>query len=205
MRWLNPIASTFMLRDRATALFSGDKNYRFEHRWANWQNISANMKVAVIAAEDQRFPDHWGFDFDSMEKAWQNNQRGRKVHGASTLTQQVAKNLYLWPGRSLLRKGVEAYFTVLIETFWPKKRILEVYLNSAEFGKGVFGVEAASRHYFRKPAAQLSAQDAALLAAVLPGPKRFLVDRPTAYVRARQAWVLGQMAQIGGAALASEL
>lgn len=205
MRWLYPLTTAFILRDRVTALVSHDKTYHYEHQWVNWQHISANMKVAVIAAEDQKFPDHWGFDFDSMEKAWYNNQRGRKVHGASTISQQVAKNLYLWPGRSLVRKGIEAYFTVLIETFWPKRRILEIYLNSAEFGKGVFGVEAASRRYFHKSAAQLGPQEAALLAAVLPAPKQLTVNRPSSYLRARQAWIAAQMWQLGGASLAAEL
>jgi len=203
MRWLNPLTSAFILRDRATYLF--DKDYHYEHQWVGWQRISPHIKVAVIAAEDQKFPDHWGFDFDSMEKAWNNNQRGRKVHGASTLSQQTAKNLYLWPGRSLIRKGIEAYFTVLMEALWPKRRILEIYLNSAEFGKGVFGVEAASRRYFHKSAAQLSPQEAALLAAVLPAPKRLLVNGPSAYVRARQTWIAAQMWQLGGPPLAARL
>lgn len=203
MRWLPPLTSAFILRDRASNLF--DASYRYEHQWVSWAKISAPMKASVIAAEDQKFPDHWGFDFDSMEKAWSNNQRGKKIHGASTLTQQTAKNLYLWPGRSLVRKGIEAYFTVLMETFWPKRRILEIYLNIAEFGKGVFGVEAAAHHYFHKSAAQLSPQEAALLAAVLPAPKRLLVDKPSAYVRIRQAWIITQMWQLGGPARLAQL
>lgn len=205
MRWLNPWTSAFILRDRAIALFSGDADYRYEHQWLSWQRISPAMKATVVAAEDQKFPEHWGFDFDSMEKAWANNQRGRKVRGASTISQQTAKNLFLWPGRSLVRKGIEAYFTVLLEMCWPKRRILEVYLNIAEFGKGVFGVEAASRHFFHKSAAQLNPQEAALLAAVLPGPKRLLVNRPSSYVRLRQAWIIAQMYQLGGPGLTAQL
>jgi monofunctional biosynthetic peptidoglycan transglycosylase len=205
MRWVHPVTSAFMLRDRAIALFSGDSNYRFAHQWSDWSNISPNVKVAVMASEDQKFPEHSGFDFDSMEKAWASNQSGRKFRGGSTISQQVAKNLFLWPGRSYVRKGIEAYFTVLIEAMWSKQRILEVYLNSAEFGNGVFGVEAASRRYFGKPAAKLTAQEAALLAAVLPAPKRLLVSKPSGFVRARQGWIGRQMARMGGASALKQL
>lgn len=198
MRWVDPFTSAFMLRDRAVALINGDKQYRFSHQWVDWPQISGHVKVAVIASEDQKFAEHWGFDFESMAKAWKQNQRGRKVRGGSTISQQVAKNLYLWPGQSYLRKGIEAWFTVLIEALWPKQRILEVYLNSAEFGKGVFGVEAASRRYFRKSAAQLNRQEGALLASVLPAPKRLLVNKPSGFVRARQAWIGRQMTRLGG-------
>jgi len=205
LRWVNPVTSTFILRDRAVALFSGDDNYRFGHQWADWANISATVKVAVIASEDQKFPEHSGFDLGSMEKAWASNHRGRKFRGGSTISQQVAKNLYLWPGHSYVRKGIEAYLTVLIEAMWSKQRILEVYLNSAEFGKGVFGVEAASRRYFGKSAARLTPQEGALLAAVLPAPKRLLVNKPSGFVRARQAWITRQMARLGGASVLKSL
>jgi monofunctional glycosyltransferase len=205
MRWVHPVTSMFMLRDRAIALFSGDDTYRFAHQWADWANISPNVKVAVMASEDQKFPEHSGFDFESMEKAWNSNQRGRKFRGGSTISQQVAKNLYLWPGRSYVRKGIEAYFTVLIEAMWSKQRILEVYLNSAEFGTGVFGVEAASRRYFGKSAAKLTPQEGALLAAVLPAPKRLLVNKPSGFVRARQGWIGRQMARMGGATALKQL
>jgi len=205
MRWVHPVTSAFMLRDRAIALFSGDENYRFAHQWVDWNAISPNVKVAVMASEDQKFAEHRGFDLDSMEKAWANNQRGRKFRGGSTITQQVAKNLYLWPGRSYVRKGIEAYFTVLIEAMWSKQRILEVYLNSAEFGNGVFGVGAASRRYFGKSAAQLTQPESALLAAVLPAPKRLLVNKPSGFVRARQGWITRQMARMGGPTALKEL
>jgi monofunctional biosynthetic peptidoglycan transglycosylase len=200
MRWVDPWTSAFMLRDRGIALFSGDDSYHFSHQWADWNQISGQIKVAVMASEDQTFPSHYGFDFSAMQKAWQQNRRGRRLRGGSTISQQVAKNLYLWPGTSYVRKGIEAYLTVLIETCWPKRRILEIYLNSAEFGKGVFGVEAASRRFFNKPAAKLSTSEAALLAAVLPAPKRYLVNKPSAYVKARQAWITRQMARLGGTA-----
>ena len=193
LRWWDPPTTSFILRDRMDAWFADDKSYHYEHQWVDFNRISSSMKLAVITSEDQKFPDHYGFDFESMQKAWEHNQHGRKVKGASTISQQVAKNLYLWPGRSLLRKAIEAWFTVLLETFCSKQRILEIYLNSAEFGKGIFGVEAASQHFFHKPAIKLSASEAALLAAVLPAPKRLLVNKPSGYLRARQAWIETQM------------
>ena len=199
-RWLPVPITSFMVQDRFAALFSGEKGYRYAHDWVRWEEISPNAALAVIAAEDQKFPDHWGFDFESIDKAVSDAKRGRRLRGASTISQQVAKNLYLWPGQSWVRKGLEAWFTVLIEAFWPKQRILEVYLNSAEFGRGTWGVEAASHRYFRKPAARLGRSEAALLAAVLPAPKRFRVDAPSAYVRKRQAWIQGQMVALGGPA-----
>ena len=151
----------------------------------------------MIAAEDQNFPAHYGFDLKSINDALADRERGRRVRGASTISQQVAKNLFLWPEQSWLRKGLEAYFTVLIETLWPKQRILEVYLNIAEFGRGVFGVGAAAEVYFHKRAARLNVYDAALLAAVLPSPKRMRVNAPSSYVRSRQQWILGADARAG--------
>lgn len=204
-RWLPVPMTSFMLQDRIGALFSGEKGYRYTHDWVSWEQISPNAAVAVIAAEDQKFPDHWGFDFESIDKAVSDAKRGRRLRGASTISQQVAKNLYLWPGQSWLRKGLEAWFTVLVEALWPKQRILEVYLNSAEFGRGTWGVEAASRRYFDKPAARLGRSEAALLAAVLPAPKRFRVEAPSAYVRKRQAWIQGQMVALGGPAALDRL
>ncbi|MFC4309193.1 monofunctional biosynthetic peptidoglycan transglycosylase [Steroidobacter flavus] len=195
LRWVDPPTTAFMLRE------SGPVRYR----WVDWEQISPHIKVAVIASEDQKFPEHHGFDFDSINDALEDRERGRRVRGASTLSQQVAKNLFLWPGQSWIRKGLEAYFTVLIETLWPKKRILEVYVNIAEFGTGVFGVGAASEVFFRKPAARLSAPDAALLAAVLPNPKRMKVRTPSVYVRSRQLWILGQMRGLGGVGLLQEI
>jgi len=148
---------------------------------------------AVIASEDQRFLAHHGFDFDQLQIALDEHRAGDELRGASTITQQVAKNLFLWSGRSFVRKGLEAYFTVLLEACWPKQRILEVYLNVVELGDGVFGVEAAARRFFGVSASALSAEQAALLAAVLPNPRKLLADRPSSYVRSRQSWILGQM------------
>jgi len=204
-RWLPVPLTSFMLQDRVAALSSDDDGYRFAHDWVPWRDISPHAAVAVIAAEDQKFPDHWGFDFESIDKAVSDAKRGRRLRGASTVSQQVAKNLYLWPGQSWVRKGLEAWFTLLIEALWPKQRILEVYLNSAEFGRGTWGVEAASRRYFRKPAARLTRSEAALLAAVLPAPKRLRVEAPTRYLRQRQAWIQGQMAALGGTAVLERL
>jgi monofunctional biosynthetic peptidoglycan transglycosylase len=199
-RWLDPPTSAFMLRERFAAWSSDDEKFRLRHRWVDGSQISPHAKVAVIAAEDQKFMDHHGFDLESIGQALEEREHGR-VRGASTISQQVAKNLFLWSGQSWVRKGLEAYFTVLIETLWPKERILEVYLNVAELGRGVFGVGAASELYFRKPAARLSAQEAALLAAVLPNPKRLRVGAPSAYVRSRQRWILAHMRQLGGTSL----
>lgn len=176
-----------------TAFMLQDDERPQQHDWVPWEQISRHAAVAVIAAEDQRFLEHDGFDLEAIDKALTDAKRGRRLRGASTISQQVAKNLFLWPGQSWLRKGLEAWFTLWIEALWPKRRILEVYLNSAEFGRGVWGVEAASRRYFRKPAAGLNRPEAALLAAVLPNPKRFRISNPSAYVRQRQDWILWQM------------
>jgi monofunctional biosynthetic peptidoglycan transglycosylase len=193
LRWVDPPTSAFMLRDRTLAWWQDDKAFRFQHEWVDWQAISPQAKLAVIASEDQKFAGHFGFDLDSISAALEDRRNGGRTRGASTLTQQVAKNLFLWPGQSWFRKGLEAWFTLLIEASWSKQRILEVYLNVAEFGKGVYGVGAASATFYNKPAARLTAPDAALLAAVLPSPKRFRVTAASSYVRRRQQWILGQM------------
>jgi monofunctional glycosyltransferase len=199
MRWVDPATSAFILRDRFVAWKANDGSFVFRHQWVDLKQIAPPMQLAVIASEDQKFPDHRGFDFASINSALEESQGRHRARGASTITQQVAKNLFLWPGHSWVRKGVEAYFTVLIEAFWPKHRILEVYLNIAEFGRGAYGVEAASRVYFRKSAAQLTVYEAALLAVVLPNPQRLKVAAPSLYVRSRQRWVVGQMQDLGGA------
>jgi monofunctional glycosyltransferase len=203
LRWINPPTTTFMIQDRASALFSGDDGYQFRHEWRDWDRISKQAALAVVAAEDQRFAQHLGFDFKQIDKALEDRERGRRVRGASTISQQVAKNLFLWPGQSWFRKGLEAGITVLIELAWPKQRILEVYLNVAEFGRGTWGVQAASQRFFRKDAAWLNRSEAALLAAVLPSPKRYRADNPGPYVRKRQAWIERQMVALGGTAYLS--
>lgn len=169
-----------------------------QREWVSWDHISDDLKVAVIAGEDQKFASHWGFDIPAIQAALAFNERGGNVRGASTLTQQVAKNLFLWPGRSWLRKGLEAWFTGLMELFWTKQRILEVYLNSAEWGQGVFGAQAAARYHFGVEASQLSRQQAAQLAAVLPSPLKWNAGKPSTYVASRAGWIRRQMSQLGG-------
>lgn len=159
--------------------------------------ISRSLPLAVIASEDQRFMTHGGFSWEAIEKARERNRKGKRVRGASTISQQTAKNVFLWPGRTWLRKGMEVWFTLLIETFWSKQRILEVYLNVAEMGKGVFGAEAAALHCFGKPASALSNAQSALLAVTLPAPRRYSCARPGSYMQQRQQWVLRQMRNIG--------
>ncbi|WP_416359388.1 monofunctional biosynthetic peptidoglycan transglycosylase [Atlantibacter hermannii] len=191
--------SAVMMERQISAWLHGDFSYVAHSDWVGMDEISPWMGLAVIASEDQKFPEHWGFDMAAIQKAVAHNERNEnRIRGASTLSQQTAKNLFLWDGRSWVRKGLEAGLTVGIETVWSKRRILTVYLNIAEFGDGIFGVEAAARHYFNKPASQLSASQAALLAAVLPNPLRFKADAPSGYVRSRQAWILRQMRQLGG-------
>ena len=191
--------SAVMLERQISAWLTGHFSYVAHSDWVSMDEISPWMGLAVIAAEDQKFPEHWGFDVSAIEKALAHNERNEKrVRGASTLSQQTAKNLFLWDGRSWVRKGLEAGLTVGMETVWSKKRILTVYLNIAEFGDGVFGVEAASQRYFHKPASKMTMAEAALLAAVLPNPIRFKANAPSGYVRSRQAWILRQMRQLGG-------
>ncbi len=175
-----------------TSWISGDG---FNRDHVSLKQISKNAKLAVIASEDQLFPDHNGFDMKSIQKALDFNKKkkGKKIRGASTISQQVAKNVFLWQGRSWFRKGLEVYFTFLIELTWGKKRILEVYLNEAEMGKGVFGIEAAAQKYFRKPASKLTRTEAAMIAASLPNPKRYTVKPMSIYVSRKYPWVLRQM------------
>jgi monofunctional glycosyltransferase len=198
-RWLPVPVTSFMINERFAD--AGSPPLRQRHDWVPWSRISRNAAIAVIASEDQKFLRHDGFDFDAIGKAVTEAQRGRRLRGASTISQQVAKNLFLWPGQSWVRKGLEVWFTVWIEFLWSKQRILEVYLNSAQFGRGVWGVEAASRAYFGKDGAHLSRSDAALLAAVLPSPTRYRVVNPGPYVRERQTWILHQMSGVAKAGL----
>ncbi|STE15064.1 monofunctional biosynthetic peptidoglycan transglycosylase [Citrobacter sp. wls718] len=191
--------SAVMAERQISAWLHGDFGYVAHSDWVSMDEISPWMGLAVIAAEDQKFPQHWGFDVSAIEKALAHNERNEsRIRGASTLSQQTVKNLFLWDGRSWVRKGLEAGLTLGMETVWSKKRILTVYLNIAEFGDGVFGVEAAAQHYFHKPASRLSQSEAALLAAVLPNPLRFKANAPSGYVRNRQAWIMRQMRQLGG-------
>jgi monofunctional biosynthetic peptidoglycan transglycosylase len=173
--------------------FDSEKKVRLYKDWVPMSEISRHAPQAVFAAEDQKFLTHKGFDFEAMEKAWENNKKGKRIKGASTITQQTVKNVFLWPGRSYLRKGLEAYFTVLVELLWSKERIMEVYLNVIEMGDGIYGIEAASQAYYNKPAAKLNRNQAAMIAAVLPNPIRWTPTKPTGYIRGRQSWIMRQM------------
>lgn len=188
-RWINPPTSAFMLQDN-----SGRIPVAYE--WLDWADLRGAAPIAVIASEDQKFAHHFGFDVKSIRESIDEFNDGEPLRGASTISQQVAKNMYLWSGKNFLRKGVEAYFTILIEATWSKRRILEIYLNIAEFGPGIYGVAAASNNYFKKPPLELSNAEAALLAAVLPNPNRLRVDAPTQYVRERQRWIMQQMQRL---------
>ena len=199
LRFVPPVTSAVMLETWLGAKLDGRTDFALHYRWAPWDRVAKTLPIALIAAEDQKFPSHHGFDFDAIQSALDDADEGERLRGASTISQQVAKNLFLWNGRSFVRKGLEAYFTVLLETLWPKRRILEVYLNIAQFGDGTFGARAASERYFHTSPAQLDSRQAALLAAVLPNPVRFRVDKPSPYVLRRVAWIQRQSNQLGGA------
>ncbi len=200
-----PVPVSGVMVERRIESWFSDEAYTSRKTWVSLDEIAPSMGVAVIAAEDQNFAEHFGFDWKAIEKAVAHNEKSRRKRGASTVSMQTAKNLFLWTGRSWARKGLEAWFTLLLEVGWSKRRILEVYLNIVEFGDGIFGVEAASRAYFKKPAKQLRPSEAALLAAVLPNPHKFRVDAPTGYIQGRQAWILGQMRNLGGPQLIKQL
>ncbi len=191
-----PVFYTGVLLERQlTVWWQQDPSYQRRHQWVALAEISPHLLQAVVAAEDQKFLSHQGFDFDEIEKVL-DAKKGKKIRGASTISQQTAKNVFLWTGRSWFRKGLESGITVLLEAGWGKSRILEVYLNSVEFGPGVYGAEAAAKRYFGTSASKLSRSQAALLAAVLPNPHRFSVQQPSVYVGKRQQWILRQMRQL---------
>ena len=198
LRFVDPPTSAFMLARQAEAWAAGDWGFRVAHDWRDLEDISPYLPMAVIAAEDQRFAEHAGFDLEAIEKAIDHNARGKRIRGGSTISQQVAKNLFLWQGRSWLRKGLEAWYTLLIELMWPKQRILEVHVNVAEFGDGIYGAQAAARSFWGKDASALDAGQSARLAAVLPSPRRYSAVRPGPYVQRRAAWIQRQMRQLGG-------
>lgn len=175
----------------------GDEKYQTRHNWVPIEEISTYLQLAVICAEDQTFLSHSGFDREAIEKALKNNEKGKKLRGGSTISQQTAKNVFLWPGRTWFRKGMEAYFTLLIEALWSKERILEVYLNSIEMGDGVYGAEAASHFWFNKPAQKLKVEQAAAIAAILPSPMRYSANPPGSYVARRTQWIVRQMRNYG--------
>lgn len=188
MRWVNPWGSMLMVERKIA-----NWNINQQRIWKDWDQISDNIKIAVIAAEDQQFANHWGFDFKAINRALNYNKNNRKIRGASTITQQVAKNIFLWSSRNWIRKGVESWFTVWIELIWSKQRTLEIYLNSVEWGEGIFGIEAASRHYFGVSAKQLTKEQASLLAAILPNPRKWSPVNPNILTQKKAKWILGQM------------
>lgn len=196
LRWINPPFTSFTLQTDWDQLDRESYNLRTE--WVHKEDIPEHMVWAVVASEDQLFFEHFGFDIESIQEAWEERQEGERSRGASTISQQVAKNLFLSPAQSFVRKGIEAGITVLIELFWPKERIIEVYVNIAEFGPGIFGIGKASEVYFNRPAVQLSPEMAARFAAVLPSPKRMRVNPPSPYTQERSRWILRQMNQLTG-------
>lgn len=200
-----PVFFTPLMGIRAVEqVLNDDRDLRFRKDWVPIESISPHLYRAVIASEDQKFLDHGGFDWEAIESALEENKTGKRIRGGSTISNQTAKNVFLWPGRNLLRKGMEAYFTILMEFFWSKERIMEVYLNVIEMGDGIYGAEAASQFYFGKSAAELNRQEAALIAAVLPNPRRWRPDQPSSYIRQRQAWILRNMRNLGEYSLDSE-
>ncbi|MDF2487947.1 MAG: monofunctional biosynthetic peptidoglycan transglycosylase [Pseudomonas sp.] len=204
LRWVPPPGTAVMVERKIESWFDGQP-IDLQRDWEPWDKLSDDLKVAVIAGEDQKFATHWGFDIPAIQAAFAHNERGGALRGASTLSQQVAKNQFLWSGRSWLRKGLEAWFTGLIELFWSKERILEVYLNSAEWGEGVFGAQAAAQYHFGIDASRLSRQQASQLAAVLPSPLNWSASRPSPYVARRASWIRQQMRQLGGADYLTQL
>lgn len=200
LRFVPPPTTAFMLERRIAAWRAGERDFRLHYRWTSSERIAPEALIALVAAEDQKFPLHHGFDFAAIQTAIEEADDGEPMRGASTISQQTAKNLFLWGGHSFVRKGLEAYFTVLIELTWPKRRILEVYANTAEFGNGVYGIPAAADVFFHKSPGALTPHEAALLASVLPSPRKLHPDKPSAYVQRRAAWIEAQARQLGGPA-----
>ena len=198
LRFVPPPTSAFMLERRIAAWRAGEKYFELRYHWVPWRDVSPQLPIALIASEDQKFPFHHGFDVQAIRDAMDEANDGERLRGASTISQQTAKNLFLWSGRSFVRKGLEAYFTVLLEITWPKQRILEVYTNIAEFGDGIYGADAAAHTFFREAPSQLDAYQSALLASVLPNPKRLHADRPSPYVLNHAQWTQRQVRQLGG-------
>jgi len=192
-KWMPPVITNKMAAD-----FIFEHPHRLSYQWIQREKINDNLAIAVIGSEDQKFKDHFGLDLESIREALDKNSKKDRVRGASTITQQVAKNLFLWSGKNYFRKGVEAYYAILIECLWSKERILEVYLNIAQFGTTVFGAEAAAQFHFNRPAQKLTADQAALLAAVLPNPIKYVASKPSPYIIRRKQWIRQQVNQLGG-------
>lgn len=195
-KFINP-PITYLMVQRGFERKAEDKSWKIDKEWKSFDELSFNLKKAAIAGEDANFLNHHGFDFEAIQKAFQKNQKGKKLRGGSTISQQTAKNVFLWPGRSYIRKGFEAYFTFLIELLWSKNRILEVYLNVIEMGDGIYGAESACQAYFNKSATNLLKGEAALIIAVLPNPRKWSPAKPTRYIYHRQYLILRNMRNLG--------
>ncbi|MFB9056909.1 monofunctional biosynthetic peptidoglycan transglycosylase [Mariniflexile ostreae] len=195
-KWV-PVPITPLMVIRSVEHFQEDKEMGYKHDWVPIEAISKNLQLAVICSEDQNFLNHSGFDIKAIEKAMEYNKKGKRTRGASSISQQTAKNVFLWPQRSWFRKGLETYFTFIIELVWSKERIIEVYLNSIEMGNGVYGAEAASQHWFKKSAIKLSRQEAAAIAAILPNPRVYRAHPATPYIQGRKNWISRQMGYFG--------
>jgi len=192
-KWLNPPITPLMIKRMVEQKLNGEK-IKWQFQWVSLENISPNLQLAVICSEDQKFLEHYGFDWEAIQKAIEINQKSGKIkRGGSTISQQTAKNLFLWDGRNFIRKGLEAWFTLLIETFWSKERIMEMYLNIIEMGNGIYGAEAASLYWFHKHAHQLNKDEAAALAAILPNPKKYKANPCSPYICKRKEWIKKQM------------
>lgn len=191
-KWV-PVPITPLMLIRNIEQLQDDKKLVLKHDWVPIEAISKNLQLAVICSEDQNFLTHNGFDMEAIEKAVEHNKKGKRIRGASSISQQTAKNVFLWPQRSWFRKGLETYFTFLIELFWSKERIMEVYLNSIEMGNGVYGAESASQFWFKKPAIKLNRNEAAAIAAILPNPRRYRANPATNYIQGRKNWIVRQM------------
>ncbi|HTA65516.1 MAG TPA: monofunctional biosynthetic peptidoglycan transglycosylase [Xanthomonadaceae bacterium] len=203
LRWIDPPTSAFMVERRIEAWQDGDRGFRLHYHWRPLNEISRWLPMSTIASEDQKFFEHHGFDYAAIDKAFDHNNEGRPERGASTISQQVAKNLFLWSGRNYVRKGLEAWYTVLIEHLWSKQRILEMYVNVAEFGDGIYGADAAAHELFGTTAMRLTPSQCARLAAVLPNPRQWSAAKPGAYVQRRAAWIQRQIGQLGGPGMLS--
>lgn len=191
-KWL-PVPLTPLMVIRAVEQKQDNNEFVLKHNWVPLEDISLNLQLAVICSEDQNFIRHKGFDLKAIEKAVENNKKGKRIRGASTISQQTAKNVFLWPKRSWFRKGLETYFTFLIELIWSKERIMEVYLNSIEMGEGIYGAEAASQFWYKKQAKNLSVYEAASIAAILPSPLKYRANPATNYIQSRKNWIVKQM------------
>jgi monofunctional biosynthetic peptidoglycan transglycosylase len=195
-RFVNP-PFTWLMVQRGFERKAAGKDWKIDKQWVDFDQIADPMKRAAVAAEDQTFLENHGFDFKAIQRAIRKNAKSKKLIGGSTITQQTAKNVFLYPGRSMIRKGLEAWFTVLIETFWSKKRVMEVYLNVIEMGDGIYGIEAASQAYFNKPASKLTNRQAAAIAVIFPSPLKWSATKPTRYLKRRQYLIRNNMRRLG--------